>query len=141
MQVNFKCTKFANNPKKLTLLKLNHDVNYLCGKIEPPNPSTICHIFFSCGQFNNHTEAYLLHQSISWNHGIMVVVVLQIRQKDGIGESGKHGLRDEHAAGKTGTAYNFTDHWFIGYWEDRISRLLDGWMIGLERGLEWEYLV
>ena len=28
---------------------------------------------------------------------------------------GKHGLRDEHAAGKTGTAYNFTDHWFIGY--------------------------
>ncbi|MDC0048146.1 transglycosylase domain-containing protein [Verrucomicrobia bacterium] len=28
---------------------------------------------------------------------------------------GKYGLRDKYAAGKTGTAYNFTDHWFVGY--------------------------
>ena len=27
----------------------------------------------------------------------------------------KYGLRDKSAAGKTGTAYNFTDQWFIGY--------------------------
>jgi len=27
----------------------------------------------------------------------------------------KYGLRDKNAAGKTGTAYNFTDHWFVGY--------------------------
>ena len=27
----------------------------------------------------------------------------------------KYGLRDKTAAGKTGTSYNFTDHWFIGY--------------------------
>jgi len=27
----------------------------------------------------------------------------------------KYGLRDKTAAGKTGTSYNFTDHWFVGY--------------------------
>ncbi|MFP6874452.1 MAG: transglycosylase domain-containing protein [Verrucomicrobiales bacterium] len=27
----------------------------------------------------------------------------------------KYGLRDKNAAGKTGTTYNFTDLWFIGY--------------------------
>jgi penicillin-binding protein 1A len=27
----------------------------------------------------------------------------------------KFGLRDKNAAGKTGTSYNFTDHWFVGY--------------------------
>ena len=27
----------------------------------------------------------------------------------------RYGLKDENAAGKTGTAYNFTDLWFLGY--------------------------
>ncbi len=38
----------------------------------------------------------------------------------GKGAAGSYGLRDRNAAGKTGTAYNFTDLWFVGY-NDKLT--------------------
>ena len=57
------------------------------------------------GRAIDTSTAYLVHSC------------LQDSLTEGTGKESfaKYGLRDKTAAGKTGTAYNFTDHWFVGY--------------------------
>jgi membrane carboxypeptidase/penicillin-binding protein len=50
-------------------------------------------------------------------HSCLTEVLSRGTGKDAFGQ---FGLRDKYAAGKTGTAYNFTDLWFVGY-NNRIT--------------------
>lgn len=52
-----------------------------------------------------------------------------IRNGTGSPAYGRDGLQVEHAAGKTGTAYNFTDTYFVGYTRDMTC----GVWIGFDR--------
>ena len=53
----------------------------------------------------DRATAYLVHSCLKDS----------LSKGTGKGAFAQYGLRDKNAAGKTGTAYNFTDHWFVGY--------------------------
>ena len=83
----------------------SNNVHVISSIVNPKEETIFKSVPNGQGRVIETSTAYLVHNC------------LQDSLTEGTGKESfvKHGLRDKTAAGKTGTAYNFTDHWFVGY--------------------------